>query len=132
MTVNIIENSYGKPYIKMDADHFEALKKAKADNYEQIYLQETVAQTTQTVVKPMMRKLYEKLLQDLKSQNKNSPVFTHHIDYVNQAHYTRTMPYEENEPNQIVVDYIASMTDDYLIDLYEYLFPGSTLKIKYK
>ncbi len=132
MTVNIIENSYGKPYIQMDSEHFEALKQAKAENYELIYLQETVGQATQTRVKPMMRKLYEKLYDDLVSRDTKSPIFTHHICYVNQAHYARPIPYEETEPNQIVVDYIASMTDDYFIDLFDYLFPDSTLKIEYK
>ena len=76
--------------------------------------------------------LYEKLLDDLKNENKSSPIFTHHIDYVNEAHYKREMPYEETEPNQIVVDYIASMTDDYFVDIYNYLFPNSTKKIDYK
>ncbi|MBE7041287.1 MAG: HD domain-containing protein [Ruminococcaceae bacterium] len=132
MTVNIIENSYGKPYIKMDNEHFEALKQAKAENYDLIYLQETVGQATQTRVKPMMRKLYEKLFDDLTTGNTSSPIFTHHISYVNQAHYARPIPYEETEPNQIVVDYIASMTDDYFIDLFDYLCPDSTLKIEYK
>ncbi|MBR7164397.1 MAG: HD domain-containing protein [Clostridia bacterium] len=132
MVVNIVENSYGKPYIQMDSEHFDALKKAKADNYEQIYLRETVSKTTQTVVKPMMGKLYEKLLWDLTEHNQTSPVFTHHINYVNQTHYARSTPYEETEPNQIVVDYLASMTDDYFIDLFDYLFPDSTLKIEYK
>lgn len=132
MVVNIVEHSYGKPYIQMDSEHFEALKKAKAENYQQIYLQEAVGQATQTIVKPMMSKLYEKLLADLSSGNTTSPIFTHHIGYINQAHYARQIPYEENEPNQIVVDYIASMTDDYFIDLFDYLFPDSTLKIKYK
>ena len=53
-------------------------------------------------------------------------------DYVNKAHYKRDIPYEQTEPNQIVVDYIASMTDDYFTDLYAYLFPKSDLKINYK
>ena len=30
LITNIVENSYGKPYIKMDEEHFEALKKAMA------------------------------------------------------------------------------------------------------
>ena len=30
-SVNIIENSYGKPYLKMDEEYFEALKKAKKE-----------------------------------------------------------------------------------------------------
>jgi dGTPase len=131
LIVNIVENSYGKPYIKMDEEHFEALKKAKADNYALIYKQETVGEAYKTV-KPMMTELYERLLEDLINKNKTSPIFTHHIDYVNEAHYKREIPYEETEPNQIVVDYIASMTDDYFVDIYNYIFPNSTKKIEYK
>ncbi len=131
LMVNIIENSYGKPYIKMDEDHFKALQKAKAENYELIYKSDSVSELYKTV-KPMMADVYKRLLSDLNERNLSSPVFTHHIDYINSAHYTRESPYEETEYNQIVVDYIASMTDDYFIDLYEYLFPESEKKILYK
>lgn len=131
LVVNIIENSYGKPYIKMDEIHFEALKKAKADNYSLIYLNDTVKSKTQTMVRPMMHRMYERLLADLLAGKEDSPIFTHHIAYVNRAHYTRLRPYEETEPNQLVVDYIASMTDDYFTDLYDHLFPDSDLKIQY-
>lgn len=132
LIVNIVENSYGKPYIKMDAEHFEALKKAKADNYNLIYRNDIVKAEMQSTIKPMMSDIYEKLLKDLKNDNKSSPIFTHHINYINKAHYKRETPYEQTEPNQIVVDYIASMTDDYFIDLYAFLFPESDLKITYK
>jgi dGTPase len=116
----------------MDAEHFEALKKAKTDNYDLIYRNDIVKAEMQSVVKPMMSDIYEKLLKDLKSENKSSPIFTHHINYINKAYYKREMPYEQTEPNQIVVDYIASMTDDYFIDLYAHLFPEGKLKITYK
>ncbi len=132
LIVNIIENSYSKPYIKMDEEHFKALKKAKADNYERIYKNDTVSDVTSNTIKPMMNEVYERLLSDLVNENKSSPIFTHHIDYVNKAFYKRVMPYEANEPNQIVVDYIASMTDDYFVDLYAFLFPESKKKIEYK
>lgn len=132
LIVNIVENSYGKPYIQMDEVHFTALKKAKADNYAHIYKNDAVEDILQNTVQPMMAEIYEKLLADLLQKNMSSPIFTHHIDYVNQAHYTREVPYAETEPNQIVVDYIASMTDDYFIDLYAYLFPKSGRKIIYK
>lgn len=132
LVVNIVENSYGKPYIKMDESHFEALKKAKNDNYELIYKNDLVNMKLEKDVNPMMKEIYEKLLFDLENKNSNSPIFKHHIDYINRSHYTRDIPYEKTEPNQLVTDYIASMTDDYFIDLYSYLFPESKRKIEYK
>lgn len=132
LIVNIVENSYGKPYIMMDNEHFEALKKAKADNYALIYKNDKVHSEMENTVHPMMREMYYKLLSDLKKYEKSSPVFTHHIQYIAEAHYKRAIPYEQTEPNQIVVDYIASMTDDYFIDLYNSMFPHSDKKIIYK
>ena len=132
LIVNIVENSYGKPYIKMDDEHFTALKNAKAENYALIYNSDAVGSELNRTAKPMMAEIYEKLLEDFTNNNISSPIFTHHIQYVNKAHYTRDVPYELTEANQVVVDYIASMTNDYFIDLYHHLFPKSKLKIIYK
>lgn len=131
LVVNIIENSYGKPYIKMDTRHFEALRSTKRDNYQMIYGKDASRVQLSLSVKPMMEEIYGQLLDDLKAGNKNSPIFTQHIDYLNQVHYTRPVPYENEEPNQIVVDYIASMTDDYFIDLHRYMYPDSKLEVEY-
>ena len=132
LVVNIIENSYGKPYIKLDERHFQALQTSKRENYAMIYESEAGRAKLDLTVRPMMAQIYEQLLEDLKSGNHTSPIFTHHIDYVNQSHYHRAVPYETTEPNQLVVDYIASMTDDYFIDLHHYLFPDSSFKVEYK
>ena len=131
LMVNIIEHSYGKPYIMMDSDHYQGLKTAKRVNYEQIYRRGSVARVLDETVKPMIQRLYYKLLSDLKAGVKTSPIFEHHVDFVSGNHYAAPMPYIETEPNQIVVDYIASMTDDYCTELYKYLFPDSNLDIKY-
>ncbi len=131
LIVNIIENSYKKPYIKMDSAHFAALKKAKADNYERIYKNDSVKSAMRQTVKPMMARVYEKLLSDLKNSRFDSPIFTHHIDFVNKAHYKRDFPYEKTAPDQLVTDYIASMTDDYFVDLYAFLFPEDKTEIRY-
>ena len=131
LVVNIIENSYGKPYIMLDEKHFNALSDLKRENYDKIYFSDTVKSEFDAKIKPMMVELYERLLSDLISGLKDSPIFTQHIDYVNEAHYSRNTAYEDTEPNQIVVDYIASMTDDYFIDLHRYLFPDSSHKIEY-
>lgn len=132
LIVNIVENSYKKPYIKMDDKHFAALKKAKSDNYELIYKNDSVKSAMRETVKPMMARVYERLLSDLENENSASPIFTHHISFVNKAHYKRDIPYEETEPNQLVTDYISSMTDDYFVDLYSYFFPNDKLQIEYK
>ena len=131
LIVNIIENSYNKPYIKMDSDCFNALNKAKKENYALIYLDKSHVESN-AIIKEVMAKVYEKLLSDLKNKNLSSTIFKHHIDYVNKPYYKRDVPYMETEENQIVVDYIASMTDDYFIELFKHLFPSSTLELKYK
>ena len=132
LSVNIVTYSYGKPFIKMDEEHFSALRKAKSDNYEQIYTTDAVAAVLENTVRPMMRDIYNRMLDDLLKQDVSSPIFRHHIKIVDKPYYKRSSPYLETEPNQIVVDYIASMTDDYLIDLHSYLFPDSDLSIDYK
>ena len=132
LVVNIIENSYGKPYIKLDTEHFESLKVTKRENYAKIYESEPTRIQMERTVRPMMAEIYGQLLSDLQQGKKYSPIFTHHIDYVSQTHYTRQTPYELTEPNQMLVDYIASMTDDYFIDLHHYLFPDSDYTVQYR
>ncbi|MBQ3029196.1 MAG: HD domain-containing protein [Lachnospiraceae bacterium] len=132
LVVNIIENSYGKPYIKLDKQHFDALKASKKENYLKIYENTASRAKLNATIRPMMEEIYGQLLDDLRQGNKKSPIYTHHIDYVNQTYYERTVPYEATEPNQIVVDFIASMTDDYFIDLHRYLYPNSEHQVTYK
>ena len=131
LMVNIIENSYGKPYIKLDEEHYRGMSLSKRDNYQMIYRRDNVSKVLEESVRPMMHRMYYQLLKDLKQGNTNSPIFKHHIDFVTANHYAHSMPYIETEPNQIVVDYIASMTDDYCTELYKFLFPNSKMDIKY-
>ncbi|MBQ8579779.1 MAG: HD domain-containing protein [Oscillospiraceae bacterium] len=132
LVVNIVENSYGKPYIKLDDAHFEALQESKRDNYSIIYESAAAQAKLNATVKPMMGQIYGQLLEDLTLGKQHSPIFTHHIEYVNFMRRRHSTPYEKTEPNQMVVDYIASMTDDYFIDLHHYLFPDSDYKVEYR
>lgn len=132
MTVNIVENSYGKDYICMDDEFFDMLKQAKTDNYRYIYESEAVSGKTAKTLMPMFEKIYEKVLNDIKKADETSPVYRHHIAFIEKSnkYYTKNR-YSANEPNQIAVDYIASMTDDYFVDLYQYWFPDEK-NIKYE
>lgn len=135
LVVNIIENSYGKNYILLDDEYYNQLKASKMQNYEYIYKSKEVREKYNNSIHPMFEQIYAKLLEDVKSNKKDSVIFKHHINLVGKIRRKLqcAMPllYLEEEPNQIVVDYIASMTDDYFIDLYNYLFPGSRYTVNY-
>lgn len=130
LTVNIVKNSYGKNYIKIDKEYFNELSKSKRENYANLYLSDNTRKY-EKIVTQMMEMMYEKLLNDLKTSNFSSPIFIHHIDYIKKFYYNKECKYHEQTPNTIVVDYIASMTDDYFVELYKFLFPKNKLKIEY-
>lgn len=133
LVVNVIESSYGKPYIKLDDKHFQALSQIKAENYAKIYNRAAANSRLDLTVKPMMWEMYGQLLEDYKNDRKYSPIFKSHIDYINGSRYAREIPYGQGmDPNQIVVDFIASMTDDYFIELHRYMFPDSSYPVVYK
>jgi dGTPase len=86
----------------------------------------------------MMEKMFYKLLSDVSNNNSSSPIFKHHINNkliskaypsINPGPDRATRP----EDVEIVTDYIASMTDDYFIDFFRFLFPDDELcsKVKY-
>lgn len=130
LTVDIVENSYGKDHITMSQEVFADIKRAKEQNYSLIYLNEGVIAGTGNIVESMFSDMYEQLLKDVYAKNEDSPLYRHHLS--NLVSKSRTIIADEylcEEPNQIVVDYMASMTDNYFISLYSYLFPKSTKHI---
>lgn len=129
---NIIVNSYGKNYIKLDSEHFTLLRDAKKENYEKIYNHATSHTGLNAFIQPMMEEVYGQLLDDLNSECRTSPIYTHHISEIKRLNKTNSDDYEKTEHNQLVVDYIASMTDDYFIELHERLFKNSTHRLKYR
>lgn len=133
LTVDIIENSYGKDYIKLSDTAFNDLKTAKEENYKYIYKNDSISKEYDKIIRPMFEELYYKLLDDVRSKNKQSYIFKHHIKLVqNHLKWYSGSNYENEEPNMIVADYIASMTDDYFIALHKEMFPNSDYQIVYK
>ena len=127
MTVDIVNNSYGKNRIAMSKQAFDDLVLAKRQNYEQIYLKEGMVSEAKSVVAEMFEELYERMLLDLLRGNEDSAVFRHHVNKLTERSRTLTRDeYLQEEPNQIVVDFISSMTDSYFMALYQHLFPQSS------
>lgn len=133
LTVDILEHSYGKDYILLSDSAYRDLKNAKKENYEVIYRNDAVNKQYEDIIRPMFNDIYYKLLDDAKSKKEDSIIYRHHIDFIaNNVKYYKGSDYLLEEPNQIVVDFIASMTDDYFIALHELLFPESPYRIEYK
>ncbi len=132
MIVNIVENSYGKPYLQMDKEYFEAFSIGKRENYKLIYMNEKVDKVYKESIYPMFEFIYDKMRKDLVEGNKSSFVYRHHIEYVEDiTKYYSKKKYRENDIDDIVTDYIASMTDDYLIDLCNNYYPDGRFDVKY-
>ena len=126
ITVDIVNNSYGKDRISMSREVFDDLKRAKRQNYEIIYANEGLRQDNSNEVEEMFARMYDHLLDDLLSGDEQTSIYRHHIKQL--ANKSRTIDpakYLEQEPNRIVVDYMASMTDKYFTTLYSHLFPDS-------
>lgn len=123
-TVDIVSHSYGKPRIEMGEACFAELARAKRENYEKIYRAPAVEGECADAIEPAFRRMYERLLADLEAGDETSYIFRHHIRRVEQAlaFYGKTYDWQ-HDLDQTVVDYIASMTDGYFMELAERLFP---------
>lgn len=130
LTVDIVNCSYGKDRICMSRPAFEDLKRAKRQNYESIYETEGVMTGAGNLVESMFARLYEKLVMDAERFDEDSPLFRHHVSHL--AAKSRSFDlarYRAEGPDQMAVDYIASMTDGYFMSLYRFLFPEDDVQI---
>ena len=155
MIVNIIENSYGRDCLAMDDEYFEALSAAKKENYEKIYHSEEMLSGFDKQLAPMFEMMFQELLKEAKERSDSSVLYRHHIRYIEnhtapyvdnehalgepadpaatgKAKIRRRVVYRENDPCDLVVDFMAGMTDDYFVDLFEYMFPKSSYKVEYQ
>ena len=129
----------------MSGDVFGALKECQQENNRKIYQIERVTAQYDAVVKPMMEKMYLKFLKDVKERNTSSLIFGGHIFHkiYGSAYRERSKDknaevdlydldkYDLASPDDIAVDFIASMTDDYFLEAFGYLFPEDGLNDKW-
>ncbi len=124
-SIDIVEHSYGKPRIEMSEDLFEEIRRAKRENYEKIYSKGGIEGDSEAELREAFEKLYDRCLQDINEGNESSYIFKHHISRIERqlSYYERTYAWQD-DIDQTVVDYIASMTDGYFCELTSKLFPG--------
>ncbi len=129
LVINLIKNSIDSPSLNMDKEVFEDFEDLIRENYK-VYGSEELTEPYYEIIRPLMLKLYEHLLNDVKKQNEVSPIFMHHI---NNRILGQSYRDAQVDPNEKVVDFIASMSDDYFIDICKHLHIDDGLigKIQY-
>lgn len=114
IVMDLIKNSLDKSYLLLSPEIYDAIVNLKKFNNEKIY---SKANTEEQIgkYKIMFESLFEKYLKDLKINNKKSEIYKVFLDYKNNN-------YKKNTNERIVIDFIAGMTDDYLINQYHKYF----------
>ena len=123
-SADIIEHSYGKDRIEMSEELYAQIRRADAENYAKSYRSSGIEGERAEVLARAFELMYERCLDDLHKRDESSFIFRHHIMRIEEqlAHYGRTYDWQ-SDPEQTVVDYIASMTDGYFAELASKFFP---------
>ena len=107
---DLISNSIGKNYLQLSKMAFSILKSLKQFNYEHIY---KAIHTNEELnyFRKVLWSVYESCLENLK--NNTGRITNKYLKNLN-LNYQKNNSYE-----QIALDYVAGMTDDFLISQYE-------------
>ena len=121
---DVVEASAGKDHIEMSEAGFAELRRAKRENYEKIYGATEVDGDFGHEVAGLFDALYDHELAALEAGDESSAIFSQHIRPTERrlSYYGRAYDWEE-DPDQTVVDFVSSMTDDYFVATCEALFP---------
>ena len=120
--LDIINNSYGKDYIKLSDEVFKAIENLKRFNYEHIY-NKAMSKEEKEELRRKFECLFNTYLHDLKTNNLNSPIINSYLenmcdDYKNNTTHER-----------MVIDYIAGMTDDFFLREYDRIEKNDPINI---
>jgi len=119
LVTDLIQTSADQDFIAFSPKISEALKKLKAFNYERIYKNPAIKKHL-AGIGDIFTHLFERFMQDIEKQNRDSAIFTKFLDGMDEA-YER-----DHKPGEIVRDFIAGMTDSYFIrQAPEHLRPGA-------
>ncbi len=111
INVDLITNSLDKDYLCMSDEVFNAIKKLKQFNYDYIYSKANSKERLE-LYEDMFKKVFDKCLNDLKTNNYEGHIFTIFLNDMAEEYLNNT------SDERKVIDYIAGMTDDFLVSEY--------------
>ena len=99
-------NSYEQDWIAFDEETSHHLLELKKFNYKNIYTDSSV-KTSNQIIYRTMGLMFDKYLEDIEKNNRESNIFKHFLDF-------KAPEYKERfTPPEFVRDFIATMTDRY-------------------
>lgn len=111
LIMDVINSSINKDYICMSDEVFDCLKELKKYNYKMIY---DKANTKEEIkyYKLIFNTVFNQCMKDIETNNRENKIFEYFLDNMNEE-------YLNNSNARKVIDYIAGMTDNYIINEYE-------------
>lgn len=122
LAADIIRNSYDKDYIAISNEAFEALRVLRRFNFQHIYSHPKL-KIESSKIQNGFQLLFEWLLADLKELKEQSYLWTQFLQKRSEKYLSETSPV------QMVIDYIAGMTDNFFVRTLEKIFLPSKIQI---
>jgi len=115
LVLDLIHNSYDKPFLSFSQDVFTALNKLLEFNYRSIYNNAKI-KTQSKKIENMFEQLFNAYRVDIEKSNQNSAIYRYFIEHMPNT-YTNNTSVERR-----VVDFISGMTDDFFNNQFKQLF----------
>lgn len=112
IVIDIVQNSYNKPYIKMSDKVFKAINELKDFNYKYIY---NYANSKKDIefYEQAFNTLYNTYIKDLECNRNNSAINEIFLKEMDNNYIKNT------KKERIVIDFLAGMTDDFFLSEYK-------------
>lgn len=110
--MDVIVESFGKPYIQMSERVFTQVGKLKKFNYENIYYKAIDEKEKKNII-DIFEKLYEVYINALEKEDKSNDIYEVFLKNMNLKYLNN------NSNDEKVIDFIASMTDNYIKRQYD-------------
>lgn len=112
INLDIISHSLDKNYLSMSNEVFQAMKALKQFNYDNIYIKVNSKERLE-FYETVFRTVFEKCLEDIKNNNTDGRIYTVFLNSMAQEYLDNT------SDERKVIDYIAGMTDDFIVSEYD-------------
>jgi dGTPase len=122
LSQDVIRSSYGKDYVAVSDESYEALRRLRTFNFERIYIHPKLKVESEKIERSY-RILFEQLLSDFKLRGKSSFIWDKFLK-------NKTGTYLESTSDaQKVIDFISGMTDNYFVRTLEKIIVPKQIEI---